>query len=325
MTTSNANAIPLDHDPEHRVAHDHLHRVWTASVGTRGYVKEDWNALDNAIAKLARRAPSPAASPTYREWQERALAAEREVERLKMMVSQADPSNPSKGVSEDGSAGFVCEHAGRRAFVTLCSDGDVEVVVDINLLGIATPSTALRVKGPPLPEKMAPPDGLLARTFQHAHDLPSAMAAFNSAAQHGDENAAVYHAAQAFEFIPAMCRAIATLGEIAEIGWVVANGGATEKNADRLSNAFVSALERAHKDGIVPIKDSDVCGECRLGEGHAVTDSPRCPAVLAAIARYTLLGSRPTSPCSSCGKHVPWREEPILCTNCFLAKRGHRT
>lgn len=37
-----------------RDAHGTLHRLWTAAVGTAGYDKAAWRALDNALSRFAR-------------------------------------------------------------------------------------------------------------------------------------------------------------------------------------------------------------------------------------------------------------------------------
>lgn len=38
----------------YRLAHEALHRRWTAAVGTPGYVKDDWRTLDNELARVFR-------------------------------------------------------------------------------------------------------------------------------------------------------------------------------------------------------------------------------------------------------------------------------
>lgn len=42
------------HRPELLRIHGELHKLWTAAVGTPGYNKQAWQALEKAISDLAR-------------------------------------------------------------------------------------------------------------------------------------------------------------------------------------------------------------------------------------------------------------------------------
>lgn len=38
----------------YRMTHATLHKLWSAAVGTEGYVKADWRLLDNTLCRYAR-------------------------------------------------------------------------------------------------------------------------------------------------------------------------------------------------------------------------------------------------------------------------------
>lgn len=49
--------------------HSLFHRLWTAAVGTPGYVKADWQELERLLVELERKArhPHPEPYPDRRE------------------------------------------------------------------------------------------------------------------------------------------------------------------------------------------------------------------------------------------------------------------
>jgi len=59
----------FDNDPERKRVHYALHKLWTKAVGTKGYVKAEWNELDSAIEALAKRQQSHAAQMSVAKWE----------------------------------------------------------------------------------------------------------------------------------------------------------------------------------------------------------------------------------------------------------------